>query len=360
MATRGPELPLDNVREKLVAMDSVPLFMRSLPSGDKTGAEDSIALEALQALIHEGTPDEIASNFKEQGNEYFKERRYREAKGFYTQGIDAQPESQNILEALLCNRAACNLELENYGSVLRDCAAALSANTKCIKAYYRSSIALLALERAKEALDCCDRCLAIDPENISIKGVRERARNLKEKQNQKAAVEEERKKQEGRKRKTLSAALKSRNLIVLPPADRNAPPPDLQPSLSENGALAVPMQFLYPQYAQSDVISAYHEHDPFTEHLRIMFPPEGARANWDVTGEYTTDNLSVYFQTRRKQLLKVGKRMTLADVFVRAAGQAGAEMDGLELKEGSLHCVVLPKGKIEDDWVEEVKRSRDG
>jgi tetratricopeptide (TPR) repeat protein len=149
---------------------------------------------------------------------------------FYTQGIDAQPESQSILEALLCNRAACNLELsthllpasnaklfllptsclENYGSVLRDCATALSVNPKCIKAYYRSSLALLALERAKEALDCCVRCLAIDPENIGIKGVKERARNLKEKQDQKAAAEEDRKKQEGQKRKALSAALKVR------------------------------------------------------------------------------------------------------------------------------------------------------
>jgi hypothetical protein len=40
-------------------MDNVPLFMRSLPSGDKTGADDTIALEALQALIHEGTPDGV-------------------------------------------------------------------------------------------------------------------------------------------------------------------------------------------------------------------------------------------------------------------------------------------------------------
>ena len=102
--------------------------------------------------------------------------------------------------------------LENYGSVLRDCATALSANHKCNKAYYRSSIALLALERAKEALDCCDRCLAIDPENIGIKGVKERARNLKEKQDQKAAVEEERKKQEEQKQKALSAALKVREI----------------------------------------------------------------------------------------------------------------------------------------------------
>ena len=54
---------------------------------------------------------EIAENFKEQGNDYFKAKRYREALGFYTQGVDAKPEDKSILEALLCNRAACNLEL---------------------------------------------------------------------------------------------------------------------------------------------------------------------------------------------------------------------------------------------------------
>ena len=30
---------------------------------------------------------------------------------FYTQGVDAKPEDPQLLEALLCNRAACNLEL---------------------------------------------------------------------------------------------------------------------------------------------------------------------------------------------------------------------------------------------------------
>lgn len=102
------------------------------------------------------------------------------------------------------------LPLGNYGSVLRDCAAALSVNPKCIKAYYRSSLALLALERAKEALDCCMRCLAIDPENGSIKGVMERARKLNEWQDQKAAAEADRKKRDEQKRKALSAALKVR------------------------------------------------------------------------------------------------------------------------------------------------------
>jgi len=55
--------------------------------------------------------EEVAQTFKDHGNEYFKGKRYREALGFYTQGIDAKPNDSVLLEVLLCNRAACNLEL---------------------------------------------------------------------------------------------------------------------------------------------------------------------------------------------------------------------------------------------------------
>ena len=54
---------------------------------------------------------EVAQNFKEQGNDYYKGKRYREALGFYTQGVEAKPTDPSLLEALFCNRAACNLEL---------------------------------------------------------------------------------------------------------------------------------------------------------------------------------------------------------------------------------------------------------
>ena len=53
---------------------------------------------------------ERAENFKNQGNEQFKGKQYREAATFYGQGIEAGPTNPVLLEALLCNRAACNLE----------------------------------------------------------------------------------------------------------------------------------------------------------------------------------------------------------------------------------------------------------
>lgn len=42
--------------EKLKDFDNVPLFMRSLPFGADDTA-DTTAIEALQSLVHEGTPD---------------------------------------------------------------------------------------------------------------------------------------------------------------------------------------------------------------------------------------------------------------------------------------------------------------
>lgn len=122
----GPQpLTSNDLQAKLESFDSIPLFMKSLPDEDSA---DNTSLAALQSLVHEGTPDgecnqlflirsssyqisEIAENFKDQGNDYFKGKRPREALGFYTQGIDAKPTDLTLLEALLCNRAACNLEL---------------------------------------------------------------------------------------------------------------------------------------------------------------------------------------------------------------------------------------------------------
>jgi len=122
----GPQPAQVDFEETLASLESLPLFMKSLPREDS----DDVAFQALQSLAHDGTPNgmlspvllsisltcstEIAQNFKEQGNDYFKGKRYREAIGFYTQGFDAKPKDPKLQEALYCNRAACNLELSMW------------------------------------------------------------------------------------------------------------------------------------------------------------------------------------------------------------------------------------------------------
>lgn len=89
-----------------------------------------MVLEALKALQYEGTKSEAAQNFKEQGNECVQEKKWSDAKEFYTKGIAVltskidevkwdKPEDPVVedekrtllLEQLHSNRARCNLEL---------------------------------------------------------------------------------------------------------------------------------------------------------------------------------------------------------------------------------------------------------
>ncbi|KAI0375711.1 40S ribosomal protein S7 [Pilatotrama ljubarskyi] len=359
MATQedGPLPQPPPSEEKLAAFDSVPLFMKSLPED----AADDVAISALQSLAYEGTPDEIAQNFKEQGNDYFKGKRYREALGFYTQGIDAKPTDKALLEALFCNRAACNLELQNYGSVLRDCSKAIGMNPQSSKAYYRSALALTALERYDEALDCCDRCLQFDKDNKGVQAAREKAAKLQEAKERKERERQERIRQEQLKQARLKAAYKERNILVVPVPDtvaQNPYEPEFDQEDPSGNTLIFPVLFLYPQYATSDLISHFQEDTPFSAHLSAMFPPNAPRPEWDKKGEYVDGNLVVYGFTRRQRLLKIGKRMTLRDVCKAAKAKEGEPRDGLELKDGTLTFVVLPKGEEERKWVEDFKKNR--
>ncbi len=162
-----------DVDSTLKSWDSVPLFMKDLPTD--ADADTQTALDALQSLAFDGSPDEVAANFKQQANDYFRARRFREALGFYSQAIDAHPHDQALLETLHANRAACHLELHNYGSTLRDTSAVLAINAKNEKAYYRAAKALIALDRCKDAVDCCDHALGVNPDNDAIAALKLKA-----------------------------------------------------------------------------------------------------------------------------------------------------------------------------------------
>jgi hypothetical protein len=92
-------------------MERHPLFMRTLDQSDPT---ENIEIEALKALAYEGTPSEVAKNFKSQGNEAFHERRYHDALEFYSKGLAAKSGDVETEAALLLNRAAVNLELGKF------------------------------------------------------------------------------------------------------------------------------------------------------------------------------------------------------------------------------------------------------
>jgi hypothetical protein len=138
----GPAMPpaMENVRQytadEVVSMlNRTPLFMTTLDETDGEGGEN-IELAALRALAYEGTRAEIAGNFREQGNDQARAKRWKDAKEFYDQALAALKAPQQkdpdetarhevkeidevaegkkereIEEACHVNRALCNLEL---------------------------------------------------------------------------------------------------------------------------------------------------------------------------------------------------------------------------------------------------------
>lgn len=135
--------------ELLAEMNRVPLFMTTLDETDGAGGENA-ELEAMKALAYEGTRSEIAGNFREQGNEQAKARRWADAREFYNKGLAAlkaplKPQDaeegpadhdmveldeaeehrkeREIEEACYANRALCNLEMSSSARSYRCCRA---------------------------------------------------------------------------------------------------------------------------------------------------------------------------------------------------------------------------------------------
>jgi hypothetical protein len=130
-----PALPphmLQSATDRLTSISQTPLFMTSL---DPAASQSNPSLEALQALAYEGPPWEVAQNFREQGNECFRKKRWGDAREFYGKALGVLGEARkerekvgkegsgkdgveeeikkerDIEEICLVNRAACNLEL---------------------------------------------------------------------------------------------------------------------------------------------------------------------------------------------------------------------------------------------------------
>lgn len=116
------------------------------------------------------------------------------------------------MEACYVNRAACNLELRNYGRVLTDCSKCLEINPKNVKAFYRSARALFALDKLVETIDCCDHALGVDPENVNVKNIREKALKRKNEIDEKIRLKEEREERERTKKQRLAKALEVSSL----------------------------------------------------------------------------------------------------------------------------------------------------
>lgn len=346
---------------------------------------ENILLDAITAMQNEGTRAEVAQSFKDQGNEAVSELRWIDAKEFYTKSIAViyakedkweKPEDLEAEKKLLrkleelshINRALCNLELGeflkihydwrfysytllsgNYRSCTLDGAATIKLNPSNVKAYYRSAMALLKLDKVEEAEDAATRGLAVDPENKSLQTA---AKKIADRKAVKERIVARKKAEEERARKenlVLSTALRARQIRTR----KTEQPPDMEDSrirlvpdaLSPESSVEFPAVFLYPMDAQSDFIKGFSELHTIEDHLDYIFP-----LPWDTKKEYTVANVECFMQTITGGLIKAGKKVPLLQILTGGK---------VEVVDQLVRIFIVPSSKT-SAFIAEMKARKEG
>uniref|UniRef100_UPI00358E0F7D tetratricopeptide repeat protein 4 n=1 Tax=Myxine glutinosa TaxID=7769 RepID=UPI00358E0F7D len=200
--------------------ERVPLFMKSFGEQGLHAADDNPELQCIQNMLNDL---EFVKERKDEGNEFFRQKKYRQAVEAYSNGImfsrtnekpphceeheehgivqegrpqesaavtsiskvkkekvttqekgierklekgssDVEMDNENskeLLTILHTNRAAANFHLGNFRSALNDVKRATSIHPAHIKAIIRGAQCCLALECNEDAVTWCDRGLTL-------------------------------------------------------------------------------------------------------------------------------------------------------------------------------------------------------
>lgn len=343
--------------EVMTELNRLPLFMSQLDETDGEGGEN-VGLEALKSLAYDGEPDEIATNFKNQGNDCFKFKQYKNAVEYYTQGLEVECKVDAINVALYVNRAACNLELKNYRRCIEDCKKALLIDEDNVKACYRAGRAFLAVERYDEAKQVLQYGLTKDPEN---KAIQETLRKVEEKEKQ---IEEKRLKkereehQERLRKELLTNAVKLRHFETVKtprPADyledaklRLEDPADYE------SQLIFPAVVLYPTTDEFDFVAEISELTTPLELLEMVLDRPQSWFEDPKHKNFTVKSLECYMETITGGLIKVGKKVPINKALMSDKAKA-------PLFDNALRLYVVPKQDSPEwlsKWNKEVALSK--
>lgn len=327
--------------EVLAELNKMPFFMTQL-DGD-----ENPELEALKALAYEGEPHEVAGNFKNQGNDLYKAKNYRDARALYTKGIDVKCDDAKINEALFSNRAVCELELKNYRRCINDCKQALNLNPMNLKCYFRMGKAFFALDKLEEAQETVDFGLKIDDTNVSLQNI---AKNIIKRMNEIKANEEAKLKAKQdieNKKIMLESALTLRNvksITTTEPAEfLRESKTKLEDPMDFESQMIYPAIIMYPTTNEFDFIGEVGELTTVQELLDLVMqrPQE-----WFETEEhknFSSKKLVAFMETQSGGLIKAGKKLTFHDILKK-------ETPSVPLFDFALKIFFVPKVESEQ-WI---------
>lgn len=145
-----------------------PFFMKEPP---KEGEELHPLLEGIQQLKYdpeENTKEDLAENYRVDGNFYMKHKKFRMAIIAYTEGLSQKCVNDSLNATLYNNRSAANYYLQNYRSALNDALAAFKLQPDYMKAKIRAAHCYSHLKKFKECQELCLSILDVEPANTAV------------------------------------------------------------------------------------------------------------------------------------------------------------------------------------------------
>ncbi|XP_072918960.1 tetratricopeptide repeat protein 4 isoform X1 [Hemitrygon akajei] len=318
--------------------DKIPMFMKKAP--EELDPMEHPELACIQTILYDEdqSPEELAKTYKNEGNQYFKEKNYKKAVVSYTEGLKRKCSDMELNVILYTNRAAAQFYLGNNRSALNDVIAARKLKPNHLKAIIRGALCYSELKNYSSVIAWCDEGLQLDPKEkqlIELRAKADKQKRVEERNLRKAKLKE---KKERVQAEALLKAIQERNIKLFQPPELLSQNSDDEGDgkegdsilralhngvnaecgqvvhLDENGSLHWPVLFLYPEYEQMDFISAFHEDTQFIDHLSVMFgenlPP------WDTEKKYEPNNLELYFEDEQSgDLFLVDPVCTLRQVL---------------------------------------------
>ncbi|KAG3273826.1 sperm associated antigen 1 [Ictidomys tridecemlineatus] len=162
------ELDGPNWREKLSPIPAVPTSeplrawhpatpMTPDQGGDPSGHHSPSITEAVEEKMFEV--------LKEEGNEYVKDKNYKDALSKYSECLKIN----NKECAIYTNRALCYLKLCQFEEAKQDCDQALQIDGDNVKAYFRRALAHKGLKNYQKSLSDLNQVLLLDPNIVEAK-----------------------------------------------------------------------------------------------------------------------------------------------------------------------------------------------
>lgn len=333
--------------EVLKELNRMPFFMTKLDPTDGEGGSNT-ELEALKALAYEGEPYEIAENFKNQGNDLYKVKRYKDAKITYTKGIDVQCDVQQINESLYANRAACELELKNFRSCINDCRIALKYNPKNIKCYYRIAKAYFCLDRIDDSRQTIHFALQLDSQNKTLRLLREAVERRDEQLQKKQYETEKRERYLENVQQLLKDSILLRNIKNISTRHPSQLLRDatihLEDETDFESQLIYPAIVMYPTTNEFDFVATVGELTPVQDMIEVLTDRPIEWFNIKGHENFTSKQLQVYMETETGGLVKAGKKLTFHDILKRNTPK-------VPLFDYALKLYLVPKSDSQK-WLE--------